>query len=335
MIPYIHVPDLQIGSSPVVVAGVKIFPISLHPFGLLVATGVLIGSALATRRARNKGYDVEKLNSFITWMLVSGFVLSHMIDEVFYHPHEILKRPWSLLMVWEGLSSFGGFIGAFIGIVLWKYFEWDDSKFGVGFAKRRAVPVPILPFADVIVAVFPIAWVFGRSGCSVVHDHPGARATADALLAVTYPFAGENAPRVAFGPIEFITGSAPRYDLGLLELMFTIIVATIVATTWKKRLPIGTYVGVVSLAYAPVRFVMDYFRVPETDGGGADLRYGNLTFAQWCCFALGLYAIYILRYAYKMEAEGVDLAAAVRRKAPAESALPDAPDATKPKPIAP
>jgi phosphatidylglycerol---prolipoprotein diacylglyceryl transferase len=316
MIPYIHVPDLQIGSSPVFLAGIKVFPISLHPFGLLVATGVLVGSALATRRARAKGYDIDKLNSFITWMLVSGFVLSHMIDEVFYHPHEIVKRPWSLLMVWEGLSSFGGFIGALIGIVAWKYFEWDDRRFGVGFARRRVASVPILPFADVIIAVFPVAWVFGRSGCSVVHDHPGARAPADALLAVAYPLAGENAPRVAFGPIEFITGSAPRYDLGLLELMFTVVVAVLVATTWKKRLPIGTYIGVVSLAYAPVRFVMDYFRVPETDGGGADLRYGSLTFAQWCCLALGIYAVYMLRYAYVIEAKGVDLAASVRRIGP-------------------
>ena len=40
MIPYIHVPDLHVG------------PLPLHPFGILVATGVLIGTALATRRAR-------------------------------------------------------------------------------------------------------------------------------------------------------------------------------------------------------------------------------------------------------------------------------------------
>src|SRR4051812_5277117 len=120
MIPYIHVPDLQIGSSPIIFHGIKFWPIALHPFGLLVATGVLVGSSLATRRARLKGYDLDKLNSFITWMLVAGFVLSHMIDEVFYHPKEIVARPWSLFMVWEGLSSFGGFIGALVGIFLWK-----------------------------------------------------------------------------------------------------------------------------------------------------------------------------------------------------------------------
>ena len=42
MIPYIHVPDLKIG------------PLTLHPFGLLVATGVILGNLLATKRASQR-----------------------------------------------------------------------------------------------------------------------------------------------------------------------------------------------------------------------------------------------------------------------------------------
>ena len=47
MIPYIYVPDLKLG------------PLTLHPFGLLVATGVIIGTWLATRRARQRGLDLD------------------------------------------------------------------------------------------------------------------------------------------------------------------------------------------------------------------------------------------------------------------------------------
>src|ERR1700750_3341587 len=111
MIPYIFVPDMKVG------------PLTLHPFGLLVATGVMVGTWLATRRARSRGLDLDKLNSFITWMLVAGFVGGHMLDEIFYHPHEIKERWYSLFMLWEGLSSFGGFTGGAIGVALWKYFE--------------------------------------------------------------------------------------------------------------------------------------------------------------------------------------------------------------------
>ena len=43
-------------------------------------------------------------------MLIAGFMGGHMLDEIFYHPQELVKRPWSLFFLWEGLSSFGGFV---------------------------------------------------------------------------------------------------------------------------------------------------------------------------------------------------------------------------------
>lgn len=289
MIPYIHVPDLH-------VAG-----LTLHPFGLLVATGVIVGTALATRRARARGVNLDLLNSFITWMLVAGFIGGHVLDEIFYHPAEIAHRPYSLLFLWEGLSSFGGFTGGLIGVVLWKYFQAVPVKtIDIGIARwtlskvvRRPAPMPVLPFCDIILSVFPVAWIFGRSGCSVVHDHPGARASADALLAVAYGYAS----RVEhYGPIELRWGNAPQYDLGLLELMFTVILSAFFALTWSKRLRTGTYVAVACMAYAPVRFVMDFFRVRDVEG--ADPRYAGLTPAQWACVALFTFGLYMARLVY-------------------------------------
>src|SRR5271166_3209993 len=121
MIPYIHVPDLHIG------------PLPLHPFGMLVATGVLVGTSVTMRRAKTLGYDLVELNSFITWMLVAAFAMSHVLDSIFYHWDEVLKRPWSILMLWEGLSSFGGFAGSILGLVLWKYYVVDEG----GWLPRR------------------------------------------------------------------------------------------------------------------------------------------------------------------------------------------------------
>jgi phosphatidylglycerol:prolipoprotein diacylglycerol transferase len=272
MIPYIHVPDLHLG------------PLPLHPFGILVATGVMVGTSITTRRATALGYDVERLNSFITWMLVAGFSLSHVLDSLFYHWDEVVERPWSLVMLWTGLSSFGGFVGAMIGVVLWKYLWIDGWK-----VKRRAQPAPILPYADLVCSVFPVGWLFGRAGCSTVHDHPGARAAADTLLAVAYPAHMGHEPVTRIGFIELIHGSEPRFDLGLLELLFTIVVASCFALTWSRRLPTGTYLAVACLAYAPVRFVMDFLRIPAVQGG--DTRYASLTPAQWACTAMLLYGI--------------------------------------------
>jgi phosphatidylglycerol:prolipoprotein diacylglycerol transferase len=305
LVPYIHIPDLHIG------------PLPLHPFGILVATGVLVGTSITARRAQKLGYDVNQLNSFVTWMLVSGFVLSHILDQLFYHWDEVVRRPWSVFMLWEGLSSFGGFIGAVVGIFLWKYFVIDDV-----WPRRRKNPAPILPFTDLVLSVFPIGWMFGRAGCASVHDHPGARAPADALLAVAYPRHPGEGTVTHFGFIEFIHGHDPRYDLGFLELLFTIVLASCFALTWRRRLPIGTYVIVAGLAYAPVRFAMDFLRIPQAEGG--DTRYGGLTPAQWCCMALFLYSFALIFYVRRNSVRGIDLGKSLR-EAPATAQPPQQP----------
>jgi len=297
MIPYIHVPDFHIG------------PLPLHPFGILVATGVLVGTALTTRRARTLGYDLVKLNSFVTWMLVSAFLLSHVLDSLFYHWDEVVRRPWSLAMPWEGLSSFGGFVGAIVGILLWKYMVIEDGKL-----RARPKPVPLLPYADLVMSVLPVGWMFGRSGCATVHDHPGARATADTLLAVAYPLHQGDGTITHIGFIQLIHGHDYRYDLGLLELMFTVILVVAFALTWLRRLPLGSYIVAASLAYSPVRFVMDYLRIPASEGG--DTRYLGLTPAQYGCIALFIYGIAMIFYLRRLRERHVDLEEAVRAAQP-------------------
>jgi len=222
MIPNIYVPDLKLGA------------LTLHPFGLLVATGVIIGTWLATWRARVRGLDLDKLNSFITWMLIAGFMGGHMLDQVFYHWPEFVKRPWSIFLLWEGLSSFGGFVGGLIGVLLWKYFMaepiFKTPIVTIAKYKRRPETMPIMPFCDLILSVFPVAWIFGRSGCSVVHDHQGMRAPADFPLAVAFG-TPDPTKTVHLGPIELRYGNAPHFDLGLLEMLFTCIIALMFALT--------------------------------------------------------------------------------------------------------
>jgi phosphatidylglycerol:prolipoprotein diacylglycerol transferase len=338
-IPYIHVPDMQIG------------PIPLHPFGLLVATGVLLGTWITTWRARRLGWDVDLLNSFITWMLVAGFIGGHVFDEIFYHPDLIWKQPWefmtrgpqTLLWLWTGLSSFGGFLGALLGILAWKYFEWlqpgekGDGKKVIGRLWRRPYPMPLLPFADIVLSVFPIAWIFGRGGCTVVHDHPGARAAANSFFAVEYPGSGMPLKDV-YGPImndkgehllELWHGNAPRFDLGLLEWFFTVVLATAIVLTWHKKLPSGANIVLIAFTYSPVRFVMDFLRITDNERPGeADIRYGQLTFAQYMCIALFAFGVALLLHIRKNQAKNYDPASLVMEP-PDEDDEDDAPAPAK------
>lgn len=249
-IPYVEIHAIGIG------------PVKIQPFGALVVAGILIGTALARWRAPRYGIAREELDSFVWWMLAVGFVGAHVLDTIFYHPDTFAERPWSLLFIWEGISSFGGFVGALVGVLLWKY------KKGQGKS--------ILALADCILSVFPVAWIFGRMGCSVVHDHPGALTSGGGLfgwLAVPYP-----------------TGL--RWDLGVMEAFFALCLSAVIAPTWRLRLPLGTYAALVPMAYAPARFLMDFLR--EDDEHGGDVRWFGLTFAQWLCVGLFIIGAWLL-----------------------------------------
>jgi phosphatidylglycerol:prolipoprotein diacylglycerol transferase len=275
LIPYLHLPEIPLAFLMKVPGLGQLFdpahPPSIKPFGMLVALGVYLGAIVANRRARERKLDPAVMSQLIFWVVAAGFIGGHMLDAVFYHPARILKDHYYILRLWDGLSSYGGFTGALIGAWLW----------------RTIYNRKILPFGDVICSALPIGWMFGRAGCAVVHDHPGA--LSEAWFAVRYP-SGTG--------IGFIG----RFDLGLYECLLTIPLALGFAIAWRRDpfRPIGFYAGWMCVAYAPVRFLLDFFRVTEAENpGGGDPRYAGLTPAQWACFLFLGIGLYIVRIASK------------------------------------
>lgn len=254
LIPFINIPPLHIlGPLEIPLGSGAPFSmpeVSIKPFGTLVAIGVYIGTELIKRQGERFKLDAKVLSSFVLYLLVGGFVGGHVFDTIFYHPEHIVSSPMSLLAVWDGQSSFGGFTGAFLGLLYWRY------KFKMS----------TLVYADVVASAFPTGWVFGRTGCSVAHDHPGM--LSDAWFAVQYPGGG-------------------RFDLGLYEMLFTIPLAVTFLFLMRRPRPPGFYLGIMCMAYAPTRFALDFLRVQEKDyGRAADPRYAGLTPAQWGCLLL-------------------------------------------------
>lgn len=274
LIPYIQLPEIPLSFlSYLPLIGEKIDladPPTIKPFGTLVAFGVYLGSVIALRRARERGLDTKKLNDFIFWSIGMGFVGAHVLDSIFYYPDKVAKNPLYLLELWAGLSSFGGFCGALFGSFLWK---WRNR-------------VSMLSYLDVVCSAFPAAWVFGRMGCSVAHDHPG-RMT-DLWVGVQYPH---------------LPPGIGRFDLGLIEMLLTIPLAIVFFFRWKSGPKFfGYYAGWMSVAYAPVRFGLDFLRVGPGDKLPADERYWSLTPAQWAAFGLLALGAYVIRNGKKTQA---------------------------------
>jgi phosphatidylglycerol:prolipoprotein diacylglycerol transferase len=221
--------------------------LALATFGTLVALGVFAGVAFAERRARAVGLSPRVLYDAIAWALVPGFALAHAVA---LWPHlgraELGLGDW--LRFWNGMSSFGGIAGALLG--LWMRF--------------RREPGLLLAVSEVLAPAFVVGWVFGRIGCTLVHDHVGRLSS--------FPLA-----------IQFPGGA--RHDLGLYELLYSALVLLPAALVLvrRPRRP-GTIVAWLALLYAPARFLGDFLRA--TDLPGSDLRYAGLTLAQYCCIAL-------------------------------------------------
>jgi phosphatidylglycerol:prolipoprotein diacylglycerol transferase len=91
-------------------------------------------------------------------------------------------------------------------------------------------------------------------------------------------------------------------------MLFAVFLALAFALTWRSQSTRGWYIAVASLAYAPVRFFLDFLRLTDPEGG--DLRYGHLTPAQWACivlFAFGGWQLLRLARSSKASTEPDDL----------------------------
>ena len=228
-------------------------PLAIHPFGLLVATGVVLGAWLARWKAARDGVHPETVMNLAGWVLIPGFICAHVFDDLAYRPELVAERPWHLLFIWDGISSFGGFFGAVAGAFVW--------------SRRRKLPG--LAFADPIAFAFPLGWLFGRTGCFVVHDHPGR---------VTTFFLGVADYEVGYPPYQV------RHDLGFYEVLWSALVVALFFFLAREQRPRGLYLALLALLYAPERFGLDFLRA--TDFSHADARYFGLTPGHYAAIVL-------------------------------------------------
>lgn len=290
--------------------GIEVVPV--QPFGILVAIGVLVGSRLAEWQGKQWGIRPSVTADFITHVTVIGLVTCYVLNGIFYEWDvfvEVATKPVALaagllagLFVfvqlsketgpraaaiigaamalagaasvgslvdgrWLGLSSFGGFIGAAFSVWVWK--------------QRRKLPA--LGLAECACWCFPAVWFFGRMGCFVVHDHPGAKT--DFFLAVA--------------DYNGVVGEA-RHDLGFYEVIWS---AVVFALFWKLRKrqerPTGFFVALLPMLYTPFRFGLDFLRA--TDVPNPDVRFWGLTPAQYAAVGFFVFSVLFMRWVLRRE----------------------------------
>ena len=261
---------------------IPIINLPIHGFGLMVALGLYLGTEMAMAKAKKDGLDPDIINRVVTWMIVGIFVGGHLGHALFYEPHKIAEDPLYLFKVWDGLSSFGGFIVT--AFLCWLFFRKEnnrvkrENKLRQTEDKPMLLPVRATHYGDCVIYGFPLAFGFGRIGCFMAHDHPGLES--DFFLAV------QGVCRNHWADINYAC-----HDLGLYEAMWACSMIGVVYLLNKlPRFP-GFYLAMIPMIYAPFRVFFDSLRT-------ADTRYAGMTPAQYgamILFCVGLSVLLVQR----------------------------------------
>ena len=212
MIPYLHIPPFKLG------------PLTIEPFGIFVALGIILAARLLTRQAEREGLDATPLQDYAPWGVGVGIVAGHLLHLFAYHPEELSKSPFQIFKVWDGLSSFGGLMGGILAAVV--FFRVRKLRFR--------------DYADAFALAVAPGWAVARLGCFAVHDHPGVRT--DFFLAVNFP-------------------GGPRHDLGMYDALYLF---ALTGLLWGLRHTLrGRLLPLLALLYAAGRFFFDTLRATD------------------------------------------------------------------------
>ena len=245
---------------------------TIHPFGILVGIAIFTGMYFVQKRGDQLGLNPALVAELVTVTVVAIFVGSHLFMVLAYQPERVLEDPLVLVRLWDGIASFGGLIG----LVLTAWYYHLRGK------------LPFWTSMDVLIWGGLHAWVFGRAGCSVAHDHPGL--FTDSWFSVRWPV---NHP----DQILNVHGLPGRHDLGLYEFLYTFVLLGIFYFShkrWSWRPGFST--GLLFVFYAPARFGMDFLRA-------VDKRYFHLTPAQYGSLLMFAFGLYLLRRHFMQKPE--------------------------------
>jgi phosphatidylglycerol:prolipoprotein diacylglycerol transferase len=210
VIPFFEIPAGRIG------------PFEVHVYALLVAAGVISGYFWLRRRVQRLGCEVAYVAGMAFWTVIIGFAGS-LAFKIFYLPNVLRLNAWNLIRMGAGIASFGGLFAGLIGAYVYLRIS------GLGWRE-------VQQYIDALAFVFPRAWLLGRIGCALVHDHAGVRT--QSWLGVQYP-------------------GGPRYDLGLLEVLFILAYLGLLAILDRGRRRTGFYLALFLTSYGAFRLLLD------------------------------------------------------------------------------
>jgi phosphatidylglycerol---prolipoprotein diacylglyceryl transferase len=233
-------------------------PLQIHWYGLMYLVAFVLFMLLAARRVKLPHYaaagwtrrDVEDL----LFYGVLGVVLGGRIGyALFYKTGHYLANPLEILMVWKGGMSFhGGLLGVLLAMA---FFAWR---------RRRS----FWEVTDLIAPCVPTGYAAGRLGNFINGELWGRAADPSLPWAMAFPQSGS---------------LIARHPSQLYQLLGGLLLFALLWWYGRKPRPLGQVSALFLVGYGSYRFVVEYFREPDSFLGLLAL---NMSMGQWLCLPM-------------------------------------------------
>ncbi len=129
----------------------RLGPLTIHWYGVMIALAFLAGLWTATLRARREKIPADRIADLTLWLMVGGIIGARFAYVTTYWREEFADQRWTEVFMIQhgGLVYYGGFIGASIAGLI--YIHWKK--------------LPFWKTADVMAPSIALGSVFGRAGC--------------------------------------------------------------------------------------------------------------------------------------------------------------------------
>jgi phosphatidylglycerol:prolipoprotein diacylglycerol transferase len=127
----------------------RIGPLTLHTYGVFVASAFFLAITLALHQAKAQGLDQERMLDLAFYVTLSAILGARILFIIVEYPY-FLEHPLRIFKIWEGgLVFYGGLILAVVVAVLY----------------MRKHGLPVLKVGDIVAPSLAIAQAVGRLGC--------------------------------------------------------------------------------------------------------------------------------------------------------------------------
>lgn len=127
---------------------IKIGPITIHMYGLMIAIGFFSALMMTLRRGKKRGFDEDIIYGIFFCAIFGGLVGTRLLYYLVELP-EIVKNPSILWNFKNGYVVYGGIIGGVLTSLI--------------YCKRKKTA--FLPYFDLAIPAVSLAQGFGRIGC--------------------------------------------------------------------------------------------------------------------------------------------------------------------------